>query len=71
MSNINFQFFFRSQGIAPHTKVVIACCSKAQDKINSKKHLLKNNDVLKNCIFKKDNIGVSILFKLRHQIDNY
>ena len=47
MSKINYQFFPRSRGITSEIKEVIDCFIEVEDKINSDKHNLKSNEVLK------------------------
>jgi hypothetical protein len=83
MSNINFQFFPRSQGITSEIKEVIECFIEVEDKINSENHNLKSNEVLKELYkpltkigylietskAKDDKINVPVLFGLGNQID--
>lgn len=83
MSDINFQFFPRSQGITLEIKEVIDCFFEVEDKINSGNHNLKSNEVLKELYdslikigysvetskAKGDKIDVPVLFGLGNQID--
>jgi hypothetical protein len=83
MSKINYQFFPRSRGITSEIQEVIDCFIEVENKINSDKHNLKSNEVLKELHkpltrikysvetskAKDDKITVPVLFGLGNQID--